>query len=249
MKINKTWQTINYFMMNWRVVRFYNFFIYVYKAIHFKRFENFNHTFTSSLTWTFHRKKTYKWNAKKHILFQSNHWFEKNKKIHAAKINNTCVRFKSSLNHNAALRSKNSICWNVETSWWLFLSNVLNLLLIKQNWYLKKREIHCFFQSWFDDVWNVISKNCTIHVKTMFMRKPQWCHWNKMTLPSREFDDAAEAKNNSFKKNDDVRWKWDDYIIKFMIYNHQLVSSKIMIKLLNNFKTAFIKCRIFFIIF
>ena len=144
---------------------------------------------------------------KKHILFQSNHWFEKNKKTHVAKINNTCVHIESSSNHSVFLWLKNLICWNIETLWWLFLSNILNLFLIKQNWYLKKYEIHCIFQLQFNDVWNVILKNYTIHVKTKFVKKSQWCHYNKIPLPSRESDDATETKNNSFKKIDDVRWK------------------------------------------
>ena len=187
-------------MMNQCVVRFCSSVTYVYKAIHSKKFENLSHTFTSSLTETFHHKKTYKWNAKKHFLFQSDHQFEKKKKIHAAKINNMCVHIESSLNLNVILWLKNLICWNVEILWWLFLSSILNLFLIEQNWYLKKCEIHCFFQSWLDDMWNVILKNCTIHVKTMFVKESQWCHWNKMTLPSREPDDAAKVKNNLFKK-------------------------------------------------
>ena len=141
---------------------------------------------------------------KKHILFQSNHWFEKNKKIHAAKIN-TCVHIKSSLNRSVFLWLKNLICWNIETLWWLFLSNILNIFFIKQNWYLKKYEIRCFFQSWFDDVWNVISKNCTIHVKTKTVKESQQYHWNKIMLPSRESDGVTETKNHSFKKTDDVR--------------------------------------------
>ena len=148
-----------------------NFFIYVYKMIHFKKFKNFNHIFMLLLTQAFHYKKTYKQNAKKRILFQSNHQFEKNKKIHVVKINNTCVYIESSSNHNIFLWLKNLICWNIKTLWRLFLSNILNLFLIKQNWYLKKREIHCFFQLWFDDAWNVISKNYTIHVKTKFVKK------------------------------------------------------------------------------
>ena len=81
--------------------------------------------------------------------------------------------------------------------------------------------------------------------KQNLWKKPQWCHWNKMTLPLREFDDAAETKNNSFKKTDDACWKQNDYIIKSMIYNHWLVSSKMMIKLLNGFKVAFVKHYIF----
>ena len=117
--------------------------------------------------------------AKKHInkmwknIFCFNQIIDlKKKKLHAAKINNTYIHIESSLNHDVFWWLKNSICQNVKTLWWLFLSNILNLFLIKQNWYLKKCEIHCFFQSWFDDVWNVILKNCTIHVKTKFVKKP-----------------------------------------------------------------------------
>ena len=150
---------------------------------------------------------------KKHILFQSNHQFEKNKKIHVAKINNTYVHIKSSLNHSVFLWLKNSICWNIKTLWWLFLSNILNLFLIKQNWYLKKCEIHCSLQSRFDDVWNVISKNCTIHMKTKFVKKSQQCYWNKITLSSRKSDNGTKMKNNSFKKIDNVCWKQNAYII------------------------------------
>ena len=106
-----------------------------------------------------------------------------------------------------------------------------------------------FFQLWFDDIWNVISKNCTIHMKTKFLKKSQRCHWNKMTLPSRRFNDTAETKNNSFKKTDDVRWKQNDNIIKFIIYNHQFVLLKVMIKLLNNSKMVFVKCHTFVIVF
>ena len=174
---------------------------------------------------------------------------KKAKKYMDAKINNTCIHIRSSLNHSVFLRLKNLICWNVEILWWLFLSNILNLFLIKQNWYLKKREIHCFFQMWFDDAWNVISKNCTIHVKTKSVKKPQWCHKNKMTLSSRESGDVAKAKNNSFKKTDNVRWKQNNYFIDFMIYNHQFVSSKMTIKSLNSFKVIFVKRHIFVIVF
>ena len=46
-----------------------------------------------------------------------------------------------------------------------------------------------------------------------------------------------------------MRWKQNDYIIKFMIYNHQLVSLKMTIKFLNNFKTICVKRRTFIIIF
>ena len=124
----------------------------------------------------------------------------------------------------------------------MFLSNILNLFLIKQNWYLKKNEIHSLFQSRFDDVWNVILKNCTIYMKIISVKKSQRCCWNKMTLPSREFDDAAKAKNNSFKKNNDVCWKQNDYIIEFMIYNHWFVLLKMMIKSLNSSKAT--SCKI-----
>ena len=82
---------------------------------------------------------------KKHILLQSNHWFEKNKKIHFIKINNTCVHIESLLNHSVFLWLKNSICQNIKILSWLFLLNILNLFLIKQNWYLKNCEIHYFF--------------------------------------------------------------------------------------------------------
>ena len=137
----------------------------------------------------------------------------KYKKIHAAKIHNTCVRVESPLNRSVFLWLKDSICWNIKTLWWLFLSNILNLFLIKQNWYLKKRKIHCSFQSQFDDVWNVILINCIIHVKTKSVKKSQWCHWNKMTLPSRKSDDVIKMKNNLFKKIDDMHWKQNNYII------------------------------------
>ena len=85
--------------------------------------------------------------------------------------------------------------------------------------------------------------------KKYFVKRSKWCHWNKMTLSSRESDDAAKEKNNSFKKIDNVRWKLNDYIIEFMIYNHWFVSLKMMIKLLNNFKTTFFKHCTFVIIF
>ena len=81
------------------------------------------------------------------------------------------------------------------------------------------------------------------------MKKSQWCHWNKMTLPSHEFNDAAKAKNNLFKKINNVRWKQNDYIIEFIIYNHWFILLKMMIELLNSFKVTFVKCYIFVIIF
>ena len=131
----------------------------------------------------------------------------------------------------------------------MFLLNILNSFLIKQNWYLKKCKIHCFFQSQFDDVWNVILKNWIIHVKTKLVKKSQRCYWNKLTLPSCESDDATKTKNNSFRKTDDMRWKQNDYIIEFMIYNHWFVLSKMTIDLLNSFKMAFVKHCTFIIIF
>ena len=83
----------------------------------------------------------------------------------------------------------------------------------------------------------------------MFIKKSQQCHWNKMTLPSCKSDDAAETKTIHSKK---LMMCVENKMITSLNLWFKIVdlfSSKMTIKLLNSFKTAFVKRHTFFIIF
>ena len=144
MKIKKTGRMIYYFATNWRVERFYNFFIYVYEMIYSKNLW----ISVTHLWYHWHKHfvaKKYTNEMQKNIHCYNQIIDLKNKKIYPAKINNTCIRIKSSSCRSCFLWPKDSLCLNIWTSWWLLLFYILNLFLNKKNWYLKKHEIHCFF--------------------------------------------------------------------------------------------------------